>query len=100
MPNSDPSINCSRTIIDDVRRALAEDVGSGDINRHAEFPPNDWATAHHSTPEAATLCGYCLGRRGIRQVAPDDQVSVAVQGGEELQPRPDILPAGGPARGC
>jgi len=78
-----------------VRRALAEDVGSGDIpqrdSRDVGTPPFcPWPP----------LVRYCMGDEVIRQVDTDDQGAVDVQGGAEPAARPDFCKMSGPRALC
>lgn len=87
-----------QTIIDDVRRALAEDVGSGDITA-ALIPAERWATATILTREAATLCGIAWATEVFRQVDQAIKVQWLVQDGEPMQPDQVFCKLSGPARG-
>ena len=61
------------SIQDEVRRALAEDVGSGDITA-ALIPADRQARATIISREPATLCGTAWADEVFRQVDP--QISV------------------------
>lgn len=87
-----------QTIIDDVRRALAEDVGSGDLT--AELIPADrLASATILTREAATLCGTAWADEVFRQVDPAIKVQWLVQDGEPMQADQVFCKLSGSARG-
>ncbi|MFN3581860.1 MAG: carboxylating nicotinate-nucleotide diphosphorylase [Pseudomonas sp.] len=90
--------NLRQTIIDDVQRALAEDVGSGDITA-ALIPAHTQATATILTREAATLCGTAWADEVFRQVDPQIQVQWLVEDGGLMQPGQVFCQLSGPARG-
>lgn len=87
-----------QTIIDDVRRALAEDVGSGDITA-ALIPADRQATASIMTREAATLCGTAWADEVFRQVDPAIQVQWLVKDAEQMHADQVFCTLSGPARG-
>ncbi|KAA0695799.1 carboxylating nicotinate-nucleotide diphosphorylase [Halopseudomonas laoshanensis] len=87
-----------QTIIDDVRRALAEDVGSGDITASL-IPADRLATATILTREAATLCGTAWADEVFRQVDPAITAQWLVKDGEQMQPDQVFCKLSGPARG-
>ncbi|PCC98448.1 carboxylating nicotinate-nucleotide diphosphorylase [Halopseudomonas pelagia] len=87
-----------QTIIDDVRRALAEDVGSGDITASL-IPEDRQATATILTREAAILCGTAWADEVFRQVDPAITVQWLVNDGEPMQPDQIFCKLSGPARG-
>ncbi|MFO7706445.1 MAG: carboxylating nicotinate-nucleotide diphosphorylase [Halopseudomonas sp.] len=87
-----------QTIIDDVRRALAEDVGSGDITA-ALIPADRQATARIMTREAATLCGTAWADEVFRQVDPAIQVQWLVKDAEQMHADQVFCTLSGPARG-
>lgn len=85
-------------IEDDVRRALAEDVGSGDITA-ALIPVDRQASASILTRESAILCGTAWANAVFRQVDPQIQVQWLVQDGERMQADQVFCRLSGPARG-
>lgn len=82
----------------DVERALAEDVGDGDITAEL-LPAESHAEGHIVTREAGVLCGTPWAVEVFRAV--DDRIDVhwAVQDGETLEPGGLIAELRGPARG-
>ncbi|GGC85765.1 carboxylating nicotinate-nucleotide diphosphorylase [Halopseudomonas salina] len=85
-------------IVDDVRRALAEDVGSGDITA-ALIPADRQATASILTRESAILCGTAWAEEVFRQVDPQIHVEWLARDGERMEPNQVFCRLNGPARG-
>lgn len=85
-------------IVDDVQRALAEDVGSGDITA-ALIPADRQASASILTRESAILCGTAWADEVFRQVDPQIQAQWLVRDGERMQPDQVFCRLTGPARG-
>lgn len=81
----------------DVQRALAEDVGSGDITA-ALIPAERQATATIITREAAIFCGRAWADEVLRQVDPALQVDWLVADGDSLTPDQLLCTIKGPAR--
>ena len=80
-----------------VRRALAEDIGSGDITAQL-IPAERLAHAKVITREAAVICGTAWVDAVFRQL--DDRVSVHwhVQDGQRAEPNQVLFELEGPAR--
>ncbi len=87
-----------QTIVDDVRRALAEDVGTGDITA-ALIPAERQASASILTRESAILCGTAWADEVFRQVDPQISVEWLARDGERMQPDQVFCRLIGPARG-
>jgi nicotinate-nucleotide pyrophosphorylase (carboxylating) len=87
-----------QTIEEDVRRALAEDVGSGDITA-ALIPADRHASASILTREAAIFCGAAWASEVFRQVDPQISVQWLVRDGESMQADQVFCRLSGPARG-
>tara|TARA_R110001592_G_scaffold199938_6_gene448678 strand:+ start:48679 stop:49527 length:849 start_codon:yes stop_codon:yes gene_type:complete len=84
-------------IEDDVRRALAEDVGSGDIT--AELIPADrHASARILTREAAVFCGSAWASEVFRQVDPQISCQWLVKDGDAMKADQVFCVLNGPAR--
>lgn len=97
MPNiSLDSLQAS--IIEEVRRALAEDIGSGDITA-ALIPAEHQAQATIISREPAILCGTAWAEEVFRQVDPLIQVTWLASDGDQLQPNQPFCRLTGPARG-
>jgi nicotinate-nucleotide pyrophosphorylase (carboxylating) len=97
MPNL--TLDSLQSIIEeDVRRALAEDVGSGDITAGL-IPAERQASATILTREKAILCGSAWANEVFRQVDPKIRVQWHAGDGEELSPGQTFCTLEGPARG-
>ncbi|NLC01428.1 MAG: carboxylating nicotinate-nucleotide diphosphorylase [Pseudomonas formosensis] len=86
------------SIQDEVRRALAEDVGSGDITA-ALIPADRQARATIISREPATLCGTAWADEVFRQVDPQISVEWLAADGDRLEPNQPFCLLSGPARG-
>ncbi|PAU89595.1 nicotinate-nucleotide diphosphorylase (carboxylating) [Pseudomonas sp. WN033] len=86
------------SIEEDVRRALAEDVGSGDITA-ALIPAERQAKARIITREPAVLCGVAWANEVLRQVDPEIQIDWHASDGDQLQANQTLCLLQGPARG-
>ncbi len=85
-------------IEDTVRRALAEDIGAGDVT--AELIPADTqAVAKVIVREAAVICGQAWFEEAFRQIDAQLQVSWAVEDGGELGADDQVCTVAGNARG-
>ena len=84
-------------IIECVRRALAEDIGDGDITAQL-IPADTLASATVITREAAVLCGQPWVNEVFRQVDPGVTLSWAVEEGAEVDADQLLLTLRGPAR--
>lgn len=84
-------------IIECVRRALAEDIGDGDITAQL-IPADTLASATVITREAAVLCGQPWVKEVFRQVDPGVTLSWAVEEGAEVDADQLLLTLRGPAR--
>ena len=87
-----------QNIVDDVRRTLAEDVGSGDITA-ALIPAERQASATILTRESAILCGTAWADEVFRQVDPAIEVEWLARDGERMAPNQVFCQLSGPARG-
>lgn len=82
----------------DVRRALAEDVGAGDLTA-ALVPAGQGARATIVCREAAVICGQPWVMETLRQVAPASQAVWHVADGRLCAPGATIVEISGDARG-
>lgn len=87
----------SSSISEEVRRALAEDIGSGDITA-ALIPAEQQAQASIISREPATLCGTAWADEVFRQIDPAIQVTWLAKDGERLEPNQPFCQLYGPAR--
>ncbi len=81
----------------DVQRALAEDVGSGDLTA-ALIDSRTQALARVIVRERATLCGQPWAEQAVRQVDPSARIAWLVAEGSTMEPDQPILELRGPAR--
>lgn len=81
----------------DVTRALAEDVGTGDVTARL-VPGNQVASARVITREAAVLAGSAWFEECFRQLDPHVQVRWTCVDGDRLQPNQLICEVNGNAR--
>lgn len=81
-----------------VRRALEEDIGSGDITADL-IPENEYANARVITRENAVIAGQAWVNEVFRQV--DDSVTInwLVSDGDRVQPNQTLFELSGSARG-
>lgn len=97
MPNL--TLESLQTIIpEDVRRALAEDVGDGDITA-ALIPADRQASATIITRESATLCGTAWADEVFRQIDPAIRIEWLAQDGDRIEANQVFCKLDGPARG-
>lgn len=80
-----------------VRAALAEDIGSGDITAQL-IPAERLARAKIITREAATICGTAWVDEVFRQLDPRVQVTWNVTDGERAMQDQTLFTLEGPAR--
>ena len=86
------------SIQDQVRRALAEDVGDGDITA-ALIPADRQAQATIISREPAILCGTAWADEVFRQVDPRIEIEWLAADGDPLVPNQPFCKMSGPARG-
>ena len=86
------------SIQEDVRRALAEDIGSGDITAEL-IPAERQAQATIISREPAILCGTAWADEVFRQVDPAITLKWLAADGDLLQPKQPFCQISGPARG-
>ncbi|SEG67675.1 carboxylating nicotinate-nucleotide diphosphorylase [Marinobacterium lutimaris] len=82
---------------ENVVAALAEDVGSGDINA-ALIGTDSHAHARIITRQEAVFCGRDWADEVFRQLDPSVQLEWAVSDGDKVQPNATLVTLQGPAR--
>ncbi|GAA3988688.1 carboxylating nicotinate-nucleotide diphosphorylase [Comamonas faecalis] len=82
---------------DDVRRALQEDVGGGDLTA-ALVPEGQRVRARILAREAAVVCGAPWAEATLRALAPDASITWQVAEGGRCAPDQVVLEVEGPAR--
>ncbi len=80
-----------------VRTALAEDVGSGDLTAQL-IAPTQQAKARVISRDAAVICGTAWVDEVFRQLDPQTQVHWLVQDGDHVQPNQTLFQLAGNAR--
>jgi nicotinate-nucleotide pyrophosphorylase (carboxylating) len=80
-----------------VRSALAEDLGAGDLTASL-VPAAQQATARVITRDAAVICGQPWAQEVMRQAAPNSQLDWKVQEGTQCAAGQTIFTLNGPAR--
>ena len=81
----------------DVARALAEDIGGGDVTANL-VPPGQWAEGQVICREAAVLCGRAWFDEVFRQLEPRVAVSWRHQDGDSVAAGATLCGIAGPAR--
>lgn len=93
-----PQLPIAQQVIDaDVERALAEDVGSGDINARL-IPEDSTASAQVITREAGVLCGRPWASAVFSTVDARCELDWQAEDGDVLTPGQTLLRVRGPAR--
>lgn len=91
----DPKVSAS--VAGDVARALAEDIGSGDVTANL-VPADQWAGGHVTCREPAVLCGSDWFDEVFRQLEPRVTVSWRHQDGDAVAAGATLCDIAGPAR--
>jgi len=85
-------------IFETVRRALAEDIGAGDLTAGL-IPATTQAQAQVITREDAVLCGSAWFDEVFRQIDPSIRVAWRARDGEGISAGQTLCALDGPARG-
>lgn len=83
---------------DDVTRALAEDVGGGDLTAGLIDPARQ-AHARILARESAVICGVAWAEAAVQQVVPEARITWHVRDGQRCAADQVVLELTGPARG-
>ena len=81
-----------------LARALAEDVGAGDVTTEATIPPETRATARFLLKEDGVVAGLAVAERVFEAVDPDLDVAWAAADGDALEAGSTFGTVGGRAR--
>jgi nicotinate-nucleotide pyrophosphorylase (carboxylating) len=81
-----------------IARALAEDLGPGDITSECFIPADHRSSARIIAKEDAILAGTEVAREVFRQVNPAIEIEIRKNEGETIAPSDLILIATGPTR--
>lgn len=92
MSKADPDI-----VALDVARALAEDIGSGDVSAQL-IPADETANARIISREPAILSGVDWADAAFRRVSPAVRIEWAAADGDSLFPEQSLCLLSGPAR--
>src|SRR6185503_2096549 len=82
-----------------VRAALAEDVGSGDVTTLATVPAGAVSNAAMVAREELIVCGLPFAETAFREASADVEVRLLVSEGARMRAGERILEVKGPARG-
>lgn len=80
-----------------VRRALAEDVGSGDVTTLATVPEDMMATASMAAREPLVICGLPLAEAVFQEVSKKIEIQRQAEDGQLAHRRQTLLRLRGPA---
>ena len=85
-------------IVEDVARALAEDLGTGDCTAML-IEVGTWLKTHVLCRDAAVLCGRPWFDETFRQLDEEISLQWLLSDGEDIRPDQEICSLDGPARG-
>lgn len=88
----------SPSALESIRRALAEDIGSGDITSRCFIPEGHESAARIVAREASTVAGAGVAAEVFRQVDPAIATEVLARDGDRVGPGDAVLVARGPTR--
>ncbi|MFM8655724.1 MAG: carboxylating nicotinate-nucleotide diphosphorylase, partial [Chthoniobacterales bacterium] len=95
-------MNCSRSLspsaIDTIRRALAEDIGTGDITSEAFIPESQLSQASIVAKEDCVVAGLDAAAEVFRHVDPKIKVEALKKDGDRVTTGTQVLRANGPTR--
>jgi nicotinate-nucleotide pyrophosphorylase (carboxylating) len=91
-------VDLTSVIAEDVARALAEDIGTGDVTA-CLVPAAARAQAHVVTREAAVLCGVDWFEACFHQIDPDTRIRWKARDGDRLAAGQIVCELTGRARG-
>jgi len=88
----------SEDIHDLVRRALAEDIGSGDVTTLATVPPETTARAEMVARQWIVVAGLPLAEAAFRQLSNQVRIARCVGDGQQVEPGQVLLRVAGAAQ--
>lgn len=88
----------SPSAIDTIRRALAEDIGPGDITSECLIPASHMSRARIVAKENAVLAGSSVAAAVLREVDPAISIETSFTDGQDAAPGDGVLAARGPTR--
>lgn len=83
---------------DVVRRALAEDIGRGDLTSEAVIPPGAKATGRIVAKASGRIAGLAVAEHAFRSLAPEVVCVRLAADGRDVAPGDILLEVSGPAR--
>lgn len=92
-----PSYLNASIIAEEVKTALAEDIGAGDLTA-ALIPAGTQASATIISREEAVICGCAWFEQCFKQLDPDTQLSWLVKDGDHVQANQPLVQIQGSAR--
>jgi nicotinate-nucleotide pyrophosphorylase (carboxylating) len=87
----------TETVLVDVRRALAEDLGNGDVTAQL-LPASQESRGRVITREAAVLCGRDWFDACFHEIDPRVRIDWQVEEGDRVEPGQTLCQLHGPAR--
>ena len=84
-------------IVETVRTALAEDVGSGDLTAQL-IPAQEWSTCRLISRESAVICGCAWFEEVYHQLSDQVQIMWSIQEGQVVTPQQELCQIKGPTR--
>src|SRR5438046_5173799 len=88
----------SRYIADLLRRALEEDIGTGDATTAAVVPPRAAARAHILARQTLVCAGLPIAEKVFRSLDPEIRVTCPHNDGSFVEPGAEIVQINGNAR--
>ncbi len=88
----------SRYIVDLIRRALEEDIGTGDATTAATVPPRATARGHILARQTLVCAGLPITEKVFRTLDPEIQVTCPHNDGSFVEPGAEIVQIKGNAR--
>ncbi|HMJ89508.1 MAG TPA: carboxylating nicotinate-nucleotide diphosphorylase [Candidatus Acidoferrum sp.] len=85
-------------ILQHVRAALAEDVGTGDVTTVATIPPDATSTARMVAREPMSIAGLDLAAAAFRQLAPNIVIQFSARDGQRIGAGGVLLTVSGSVR--
>ena len=88
----------AREIREAVRRALAEDLGGGDVTTRAVVPATAQARAHVVAREPVVVAGLAFAEAAFQAMSPHVRLLRNVSDGDEVRAAMPLLTVSGPAQ--
>ena len=85
-------------VLQHVRDALAEDIGSGDVTTLATVPEEATAHAALVAREEMVVCGGVFAATAFREMSPATQIETLIPDGTRARPKAALMKVSGSAR--